>query len=50
LLKDAACEILLAVQRLQKHPNVASDGARRAGSLENRVEAVYRQLPAYQSE
>ena len=42
LLKDAANEIYLSVQRLQKHPSVAIDHAQRAKALENRVEAVYR--------
>lgn len=46
LLKDAAYEIFLAVQRLQKHPNVAIDHAQRAKALENRVEAVYREAIA----
>jgi uncharacterized protein Yka (UPF0111/DUF47 family) len=42
LLRDAAYEIYLAVQRLPKHPSVAIDHAQRAKALENRVEAVYR--------
>jgi uncharacterized protein Yka (UPF0111/DUF47 family) len=46
LLKDAAYEIYLAVQRLPKHPNVAIDHAQRAKALENRVEAVYREAIA----
>ncbi|MEK6752082.1 MAG: DUF47 family protein [Chloroflexota bacterium] len=46
LLKDAAYEILHAVQRLPKHPNVAIDHAQRAKALENRVEAVYREAVA----
>jgi uncharacterized protein len=46
LLKDAAYEIFLAVQRLPKHPNVAIDHAQRAKALENRVEAVYREAIA----
>jgi len=46
LLKDAAYEIHLAVQRLQKHPAVAIDHAQRAKALENRVEAVYREALA----
>ncbi|GAB4433820.1 MAG: DUF47 family protein [Anaerolineales bacterium] len=46
LLKDAAYEIFLAVQRLKKHPNVAIDHAQRAKALENRVEAVYREAVA----
>ncbi len=46
LLKDAAYEIHLAVQRLQKHPAVAADHAQRAKALENRVEDVYREAIA----
>ncbi|MBI5823028.1 MAG: DUF47 family protein [Chloroflexi bacterium] len=46
LLKDAAYEIMHAVQRLPKHPNVAIDHAQRAKALENRVEAVYREAVA----
>lgn len=46
LLKDAAYEILHAVQRLPTHPNVANDHANRAKALENRVEAVYREAIA----
>ncbi len=46
LLNDAAREILLGVQRLQDHPNVAGDHAVRAKALENRVEHVYREAIA----
>jgi predicted phosphate transport protein (TIGR00153 family) len=46
LLKDAAYEIYLAMQRLRKHPRVAIDHAQRAKALENRVEAVYREAIA----
>jgi predicted phosphate transport protein (TIGR00153 family) len=46
LLRDAAYEIYLAVQRLKKHPGVAIDHAQRAKALENRVEAVYREAIA----
>lgn len=46
LLKDAAYEIYLAVQRIKKHPGVAIDHAQRAKALENRVEAVYREAVA----
>lgn len=46
LLKDAAYEILLAVQRMKEHPMVAIDHAQRAKALENRVEAVYREAIA----
>lgn len=46
LIRDAAYEILLAVQRLKKHPSVAIDHAQRAKALENRVEGVYREAVA----
>jgi uncharacterized protein len=42
LLRDAAYELLMAVDRLEDHPGVANDHAQRAKSLENRVEEVYR--------
>jgi len=42
LLRDAAYELLMAVDRLESHPNVAGDHAQRAKALENRVEDVYR--------
>jgi len=46
LLCDAAREILLGVQRLEKHPGVAEDHAVRAKALENRTETVYREAIA----
>jgi predicted phosphate transport protein (TIGR00153 family) len=46
LLSDAANEIHLAVQRLDRNPNVAIDHAQRAKALENRVESVYREALA----
>ncbi len=47
LLHDAAVELNMSVQRLQdRHLTVASDHARRAKSIENRVEAVYREALA----
>lgn len=46
LLRDAAFELLQAVDRLEKHPGVASEHAQRAKALENRVEAVYREALA----
>lgn len=46
LLRDATYEILLAVQRLKKHPSVAIDHAQRAKALENRIEGVYREAIA----
>lgn len=46
LLRDAAQEIHLSVQRLSDHPAVAEDHAVRAKALENRVEHVYREAIA----
>ena len=46
LLRDAAYELLMAVDRLESHPNVAGDHAQRAKALENRVEDVYREALA----
>jgi uncharacterized protein len=46
LLRDAANEILLAVDRIQDHPGVANEHAQRAKSLENKVEGVYREALA----
>ena len=46
LLRDAAYELLMAVDRLQQHPGVANEHAQRAKALENRVEDVYREALA----
>jgi predicted phosphate transport protein (TIGR00153 family) len=46
LLRDAAFEINMGVQRLKDHPRVASEHAQRAKALENRVEHVYREAVA----
>lgn len=46
LLRDAAFELLQAVERLQDHPGVAAEHAQRAKALENRVETVYREALA----
>lgn len=46
LLAEAAREILMGIQRLSDHPNVANDHAVRAKALENRVESVYREAIA----
>jgi uncharacterized protein len=43
LLRDAANEILMAVDRLQEHPGVASEHAQRAKALENKIESIYRE-------
>jgi len=45
-LREAAYEIHQAMLRLKDHPNVASDHAIRAKTLENRVEHVYREAIA----
>jgi predicted phosphate transport protein (TIGR00153 family) len=46
LLRDAAYELSMAVDRLQDHPGVSNDHAQRAKALENRVEDVYREAIA----
>jgi uncharacterized protein len=46
LLRDAACELQMAVSNLQDHPAVSSDHVQRAKALENRVEDVYREALA----
>ncbi|MBI5650349.1 MAG: DUF47 family protein [Chloroflexi bacterium] len=47
LLRDAANEVHLAMQRLKDHPRVATDHAQRAKALENRVESAYREAIAH---
>jgi predicted phosphate transport protein (TIGR00153 family) len=46
LLRDAAFELLQAVDRLADHPGVASEHAQRAKALENKIEDVYREALA----
>jgi uncharacterized protein Yka (UPF0111/DUF47 family) len=46
LLRDAAYELLMAVERLENHVGVAGEHAQRAKALENRVEDVYREALA----
>ena len=46
LLRDAANELLMAVDRLELHPEVANEHAQRAKHLENQVEEVYREALA----
>ncbi len=46
LLRDSANEILMAVDRLQDHPGVASEHAQRAKALENKIEGIYREALA----
>jgi uncharacterized protein len=46
LLRDAAYEISMAVERIEEHPAVANEHAQRAKALENKVEDVYREALA----
>jgi uncharacterized protein len=46
LLHDASNEILMAVDRLESHPGVASEHAQRAKALENKIEGIYREALA----
>lgn len=46
LLRDAAYELLMAVNCLEEHVGVAGEHAQRAKALENRVEEVYREALA----
>lgn len=46
LLREAAHEVHLAMLRIKEHPGVAAEHAQRAKTLENRVEAVYREALA----
>ena len=46
LLRDAAYELLQAVDRLEAHPGVANEHAQRAKAIENRIEDVYREALA----
>jgi predicted phosphate transport protein (TIGR00153 family) len=46
LLRDAAYELLMAIERIEKNPSVANEHAQRAKALENRVEDVYREALA----
>lgn len=46
LLRDAAFELMKAMEHLQDHPAVAAEHAQRAKALENRVETVYREALA----
>lgn len=46
LMRDAAEEIRLAMERLEKHPAVANEHAAKAKALENRMEGVYREAVA----
>jgi len=46
LLRDAAYELMLGVNCLEDHQAVVSEHARRAKSIENRIEGVYREALA----
>jgi len=46
LLLESASEIHLALQRLETHPNVATEHARRAKRAENEIEKIYRKAIA----
>ncbi len=46
VLRDAAAELLQAVDRLEDHPHVSNDHVQRAKALENRVEDIYREALA----
>jgi predicted phosphate transport protein (TIGR00153 family) len=46
LLRDAAYELLMAVDRFEDHTGLASEHAQRAKALENKVEDVYREALA----
>jgi len=46
LLRDAAEEIRLSMDRIENHPTVASEHAAKAKALENRMEGVYREAVA----
>jgi predicted phosphate transport protein (TIGR00153 family) len=46
LLRDAAEEIRLSMERIENHPAVANEHAAKAKALENRMEGVYRDAVA----
>ncbi len=46
LLRDAANELLMAVERIEDHPGVANEHAQGAKMLENKVEVLYREALA----
>jgi uncharacterized protein len=46
LVRDAANELHLAIERIEQYPGVASEHTQRAKALENRVEGVYREALA----
>ena len=46
LLRDAANELLMAVDRLEDYPGVANEHAQRAKGIENKIENLYREALA----
>jgi Phosphate transport regulator (distant homolog of PhoU) len=46
LLRDAANELLMAVDRLDDYPGVANEHAQRAKAIENKIEVLYREALA----
>jgi uncharacterized protein len=46
LLRDAANELLMAVDRLDDYPGVANEHAQRAKAIENKIEVMYREALA----
>jgi predicted phosphate transport protein (TIGR00153 family) len=46
LLRDAANEVLMAVDRLDDYPGVANEHAQRAKAIENKIEVLYREALA----
>jgi predicted phosphate transport protein (TIGR00153 family) len=46
LLRDAANELLMAIDRLNDYPGVANEHAQRAKALENKVEMLYHETQA----
>ncbi|MHC1740537.1 MAG: DUF47 domain-containing protein [Anaerolineaceae bacterium] len=46
LLRDAANELLMAVDRLGDYPGVANEHAQRAKAIENKIEVMYREALA----
>lgn len=46
LLRDAAEELRIAIERLEHHPAVANEHAAKAKALENQIEGVYREALA----
>jgi predicted phosphate transport protein (TIGR00153 family) len=46
LLRDAAYELLMAVDRMKDHPGVAVDHVQQAKAMENRIEDTYREALA----